>query len=162
VKYFRFLFLVLLTAYGTNTQQSADNRAYKAMPPTGSFGKEVAAAQAVPAEKIPATFTNSDILALTVSGKISASCKHTGCWMDLYMKNGKTVHVTFKDESFTIPLDTAGKNAIAEGIAVMELISVEQQQNWASVDGKSVEEIAAIKEPIYACEFIANGVLIEE
>ena len=35
-------------------------------------------------------------------------------------------------------------------------------KNYAREDGKSEEEIAAITEPVYAYEFIANGVLIEE
>jgi hypothetical protein len=163
MKYFRLLFLVLIVAScQSTTQQHPSNKGDKALPPTGNFGKEVAAAQAVAAENIPAAFSAGDTLAMTINGKISSSCKHSGCWMDLDMKNGQTVHVTFKDESFTIPLDAAGKNAIAEGLALRELISVEQLQIQARDDGKSEEEIAAIKEPKYEYEFVADGVLIEE
>ena len=97
-----------------------------------------------------------------ISGKISASCKHTGCWMDLDMGNNETIHVTFENESFTIPLDAAGKNAIAEGIAIRELIPVETLRNYAREDGKSDEEVAAITAPAFTYEFIAKGVLIEE
>lgn len=82
--------------------------------------------------------------------------------MDLDMGNGETVHVTFLDESFTIPLDAAGKNAVAEGMAIRELIPVETLQNYAREEGKSKEEVDAITEPVYAYEFIAKGVLIEE
>jgi len=82
--------------------------------------------------------------------------------MDLDMGNNETVHVTFLDESFTIPLDAAGKNAIAQGVAIRELIPVEALQNFAREDGKSQAEVAAITEPVYAYEFIAAGVLIEE
>jgi hypothetical protein len=82
--------------------------------------------------------------------------------MNVDMGNGETIHVTFLDESFTIPLDAAGKNVVAQGVAIRELIPVETLQNYAREDGKTEEEVAAITEPVYAYEFIASGVLIEE
>lgn len=114
------------------------------------------------AANLPAMFSEKDTIELTISGNISASCKHSGCWMDLDMGNDRSVHVTFKDEGFTIPLDAAGKDAIAQGIAVREQISVETLRNYARDDGKSEEEIALITEPEWIYEFIATGVLIEE
>jgi hypothetical protein len=163
MKYIRLFMLVLIAAAcQNNPQQPAQIKEDKALASTGNYGKEFSVDQAVPAEKMQAAFTGADTVPMTISGNISASCKHTGCWMDLDMKNGETVHVTFKDESFTIPLDAAGKNAVAEGVAIRELIPVEKLQNYAREDGKSEEEIAAIKEPVYSYEFIANGVLIEE
>ena len=129
---------------------------------TGNFGDEFSSEKTIPATKVAGLFTGSDTAAIIISGNITASCRHTGCWMDLDMGNGETVHVTFKDEAFTIPLNAAGKNAVAEGVAIRELIPVETLQNYAREEGKSNEEIAAITKPVYAYEFIANGVLIEE
>ena len=128
----------------------------------GTFGKEVSRVNAVPACDYPGLFSDRDTIAATVSGKIAASCKHSGCWMDFEMGEGEMIHVTFQDESFTIPLDAAGKNAVAEGIAIRELIPVETLQNYARDEGKSEEEIASITKPVYAYEFVARGVLIEE
>jgi hypothetical protein len=133
-----------------------------ARPLPGNYGKHVTPDNAVPALQIAGLFTSGDTVECTLSGKISASCKHSGCWMDLDMGSEKTVHVTFVDESFTIPLDAAGKNAMAQGIATRELIPVEKLQNYAREDGKSEAEIAAITESVYSYEFIASGVLIEE
>ena len=82
--------------------------------------------------------------------------------MDLDMGNKETVHVTFKDEAFTIPLDAAGKHAVAQGIAIRELIPVETLKNYAREEGKNEEEIAKITEPEWTYEMIATGVLIEE
>jgi len=163
MKYFSIFLLLLMTvACQNSSQQTAHQKTDKTLPSTGNFGKAVNFDQAVAADMVPGLFTASDTVATAVFGHISASCKHSGCWMDLDLGNGESLHVTFKDETFTIPLDAAGKNAIAEGIAVRELIPVEKLQNYAREDGKSEEEIAAITEQVYAYEFIADGVLIEE
>jgi len=162
MRYFTLLFILIIAVSCNNPQQSSTQNAEKPAASAGNFGTKVNHEEAVAADQIPGLFASGDTVAAKVFGHISASCKHSGCWMDLDLGNGNTLHVTFKDESFTIPLDAAGKNAIAEGIAVRELIPVEQMKNYAREDGKSEEEIAAITEPVYAYEFIANGVLIEE
>ncbi len=163
MKYISLFFIILMAAAcQTGSQPSAHQGAGKETAPTGNFGTDIASTNAVPAANFSTLFTDNDTVMATVSGNIKASCKHSGCWMDLDMGNGETVHVTFKDELFTIPLDAAGKNAITQGIAIRELIPVETLQNYAREDGKSEEEIAAITEPVYAYEFIAEGVLIEE
>jgi hypothetical protein len=163
MKYLNFIFVILIAAACQNTpRQPAQGNAEKALAATGNFGLEVNRDNAIPADRIATLFTTTDSVETALFGKISASCKHSGCWMDLDLGNNKSVHVTFLDESFTIPLDAAGKNAVAQGIAVRELIPVEKLQNYAREDGKSEEEIAAITEPVYAYEFIASGVLIEE
>jgi len=163
MKYFSIFFLLLMAVACQNApQQTTHQKADKNLPSTGNFGKEVNFDQAVAAEQVPELFTTSDTIAAAVTGHISASCKHSGCWMDLDIGNGETMHVTFLDESFTIPLDAAGKDAVAEGTVIRELIPVETLQNYAREEGKSDEEIASITEPVYAYEFIARGVLIAE
>lgn len=82
--------------------------------------------------------------------------------MELDLGNGSAIHVTFRDESFTIPLDAAGKKAVAEGMAYRQLIPVETLQDYAREDGKTDEEIAAITEPEWEYEFVADGVIITE
>jgi hypothetical protein len=163
MRYFGAL-LVFLIVSACQQAPKAPGLTVSAMnnPSTGTFGKEVSRVGAVPAKDYPGLFSDRDTIDATISGKIAASCKHSGCWMDLEMGEGETIHVTFQDESFTIPLDAAGKNAVAEGIAIRELIPVETLQNYAREEGKSEEEIATISKPVYAYEFIARGVLIEE
>jgi hypothetical protein len=163
MKYLSILILSLAVLSCQNAQhQAGQQKTGKQLSSTGNFGKEVSFERAVAADQVPGLFEASDTVEARIFGHISASCKHSGCWMDLDLGNKNSLHVTFKDESFTIPLDAAGKNAIAEGIAIRELMSVEKLQNFAREDGKSEAEIAAITEPVYAYEFIANGVLIEE
>jgi hypothetical protein len=163
MKYFSLIFLFLLAAACQNaTQQQGHSTGEKSLPSTGNFGNEVNFEQAVAADRVPGLFTTSDTVAATIHGHISASCKHSGCWMDLDLGNDNALHVTFEEEAFTVPLDAAGKNAIAQGIAIRELIPVETLRNYARDEGKSEEEVASITEPVYYYEFIADGVLIEE
>jgi hypothetical protein len=162
MKYLSLTLLILVAVSCTQTQQQPGKTGEVSKSSTGNFGNEFSGNNAIPVTQAAGIFSGSDTVAITISGKIAASCKHSGCWMDLDMGNGETIHVTFKDEAFTIPVDAAGKSAIAEGIAIRELIPVETLQNYAREEGKSDEEVAAITKPVYAYEFIADGVLIEE
>lgn len=163
MKYLSLLLIMLIAAAcGNAPQQPGHGKTENAGQSSGKFGNEFAADNAIPAGEIAGIFTVADSARVTISGIIAASCKHSGCWMDLDMGNGETIHVTFRDESFTIPLDAAGKNAVALGIAIREMIPVETLQNYAREEGKSEAEVAAITVPVYAYEFIASGVLIEE
>jgi hypothetical protein len=161
-KHFFVILALLSLASCQQTSQQAVNSQKDSIPSSGNFGQPASAQNAVAASQIMTLFTNSDTVEVTLTGDIAASCKHSGCWMDLDMGNKETVHVTFKDEAFTIPLDAAGKHAVAQGIAIRELIPVETLRNYAREEGKNEEEIAKITEPAWTYEMIATGVLIEE
>ncbi len=70
---------------------------------------------AVPMAKVlatPTTYTKAPVL---VEGVIVKSCTVEGCWMQLAPSAEETgVRVTFKDESFLIPLNAAGMTAKAQ------------------------------------------------
>ena len=158
-----FLIAIALFAVSCNHPAHHSGEAAKSqVPSTGSYGESPDLQNAVPATQLSGLFQESDTAEVIISGDISASCKHSGCWMDIDMGNGSAVHVTFKDEKFTIPLDAAGKKSIAQGIAIRELIPLETLKNYAREDGKSEEEVALITEPAWNYEIIAEGVLIEE
>jgi hypothetical protein len=162
----RPLFLILFAAVmAVSCQQSAQqatDKAATAEPSAGAFGESFATQQAIPAAQVASLFSTSDTVQAIISGEISASCKHSGCWMDMDMGAGNSVHVTFEEEKFTIPLDAAGKKTVAQGMVIREMIPVETLQNYAREEGKSEEEVALITEPVWAYEMIATGVLIEE
>jgi hypothetical protein len=163
MKVFLNLFIMLAFLASCNqTPGKVDQKTKSEELPAGYFGKEIPAEQAVAASEIIGLFADSDTVEVTISGNINAACKHSGCWMDLDMGKGEILHVTFHEESFTIPLDAAGKNAVAEGIAIRELIPVEFLRKYAREEGKSREEVEMITEPVYKYEFIATGVLIED
>lgn len=51
-----------------------------------------------------------------LSGIVERACTRRGCWMELAPKKGAPgCRVTFKDYSFLIPTDSAGKRAAVEG-----------------------------------------------
>jgi uncharacterized protein YdeI (BOF family) len=162
IAFFLIAALFLASCAHNHQHQQGTKETAAATASTGQFGNEVAGETAMPVTGIAAAFMESDTARVTVSGNIAAACKHSGCWMDMDMGDGNYVHVTFKDEAFTIPLDAAGKDAVAQGLAVRTLIPVETLRNYAKEEGKSEEEIAAITQPAYAYELIAEGVLIRE
>ena len=168
MKTFRIASFLLLAIFGLAgcqqaTQKPVESKEEKTLPSTGNFGKEITLQGTVmPVSEIARLFTESDSLQVKVSGHISASCKHSGCWMEMDLGDGSSIHVTFRDENFTIPLNAAEKNAVAEGMAYRQLIPVETLRDYAREDGKSEEEIAAITEPVWEYEFVADGVIITE
>jgi hypothetical protein len=142
--------------------KQTDAKVEIAMAATGNFGEQITAEGALPATEVAGLFTQGDSTTAKISGHIVGSCKHSGCWMEVDMGNQSSVHVTFKDEAFTIPLDAAGKNAVMKGMAYRQSIPVETLQDYAREDGKSEEEIAAITLPAWEYEFVATGVIISE
>ena len=70
------------------------------------------------------------------------------------------VFVKFKDYGFFVPTDASG-DAIVEGKAYLEEVTVEELQHMAKDGGKTEAEIAAITEPKRELRFMADGVLIK-
>jgi hypothetical protein len=71
-----------------------------------------------------------------VEGVIVRSCTMEGCWAELApAKDAKSVHVTMKDRSFFIPLQSAGASARAEGVFSVKTLSKEQVDHMIREDG---------------------------
>ena len=157
------LFLLAVT-FGCQQHQKTpqDTTEEVTLPETGTFGEAFVTEGSIPASEVVPLLGETDSTEAILTGHIVSSCQHTGCWMDLDMGGQESIHVTFKDDDFTIPLDAAGKNAIVKGIAYREMIPVETLQNYAREDGLSEEEVAAINEPAWEYNFIATGVVIED
>lgn len=126
----------------------------------GSYGELITEKGAVPVAKLDEMLEGQDSVLVKLTGEIAASCQSSGCWMDLDMGDGEKLKVTFKDYAFFIPKDSKGKTTVVEGVARKELIPVETLRHYATDEGKSKEEIAAITEPEWAYTFEAKGVLI--
>lgn len=129
---------------------------------SGIYGEKINAENPIAVAGLAQMLEEQDSVWITCKSTIVTSCQHSGCWMDLDMGEGKVVKVTFKDEAFTIPLDSKGKTAIIEGYAKKELIPVDLLKHYAEDDGKSQEEIDAITEPEFAYTFEAIGVIIKD
>jgi hypothetical protein len=158
---------VLLFAFLLGCQQKTGHKHQAVpdeteLPATGKFGEEIISEGSLPAQEIVNLLNDADSVEAKLSGTIISSCKHSGCWMDIAMEDQEVIHVTFRNDEFTIPLDAAGKSAVFQGVAYREKIPVEVLKNYAREDGKSKEEIEAISEPAWEYKFVANGVVIEE
>lgn len=142
-----------------------DGKHEKAVKPsasTGNFGESITAENAINAVELPALLADKEKLSVKLTGEIDAVCQMTGCWMDVSIGEGETVHVTFKDDAFLMPKDAAGKTAIFDGEATYEELPVDYLKHLAEDEGKTQEEIDTITEPEMEYTFIAHGVIIQE
>jgi len=97
---------------------------------------------------------------LKLKGNVNAVCQGSGCWVDIEIGEGEIVHVTFKDEAFTLPKDIAGKTAVFSGVATTEVVSVKMLKQMAEEEGQSQEEINEITQPLTEYYFEADGLTL--
>jgi hypothetical protein len=121
----------------------------------------ITAENVMDADAVLALLEENDSAQVKVSGVIAECCQTKGCWMELTLDNEKTMLVRFKDYEFFVPMNSAGKTSIVEGIAKRQVLDVEWLRHQAEDAGKSAEEIAAITEPETRLTFTATGVMIE-
>jgi len=97
-----------------------------------------------------------------IQGEILSTCAKKGCWMKLKTEED-TLMVRFKDYSFFVPKEgVEGRNAIIQGEAYYDTLTVELLQHYAQDAGKSEDEILSITDPEYNFLFEASGVIIQE
>lgn len=125
------------------------------------FGDMITSDSALSLAEMKQQMGDKKELQVKVSAPVSAVCQKKGCWMELKAEDGSTMRVTFKDYGFFVPKDASGKTAVISGVAKVEETSVADLQEYAKDDGKSKEEIAAIKEPKKELVFEANGVILK-
>lgn len=125
------------------------------------FGEKITAENAKPVDSLKSMMGSNTELNCKLTGKVDAVCQKKGCWMELKNADGTTMRVTFKDYGFFMPKDCSGKTAIVDGIAKVEVTSVEDLKEYAKDDGKKKEEIDAIKEPQQELVFEAKGVILQ-
>lgn len=105
-------------------------------------------------------FLDSDTLNTKIKAEVTEVCQAKGCWMKVQLEGGHETIVRFKDYGFFVPRDIAGKQVVLNGLAFLEIMSVEDQRHFAKDGGKTDEEIAAITAPKKSYGFEADGVLI--
>lgn len=129
-----------------------------------SFGAPVAVSEVMTPDAL-AEYTKTlkvgDTIPVKFSSKVNAVCQKKGCWMKVDL-DGEESMVRFKDYAFFMPKDIAGQEAIIEGVAFIEEVSVEDLKHYAEDDGKSAEEIAKITEPKKSLAIVSSGVLLPE
>lgn len=102
-----------------------------------------------------------DSVNVKLRGVINACCQKKGCWMDMDLTDDQSMTVRFKDYGFFVPMNSAGRTAVIEGVAKVDTQGVDWLRHKAEDAGKSPDEIAAITEPIVSVTFLADGVILE-
>ena len=85
-----------------------------------SYGVEITASDAIDANDALVHFTE-DGKKIKIQGTVSAVCEKVGCWAQFNTKDGQRIRIAFKDHSFFVPTESAGRQMVAEGIAYKDL-----------------------------------------
>ena len=125
------------------------------------FGEEITFVNAAGSQQLPSLMDSTNELKIKLIGKVVNVCQMSGCWLEMDLGNNQIVHVTFRDEGFVVPKDISGKSILIEGIATTEFISIKMLRKIAKKEGKTKEQIAAIKAPVKEYYFEAVGVVIK-
>lgn len=124
------------------------------------YGEKIKANGAISTSEFVKLIEGKDSLAVKMKVKINEACKKKGCWMNVELGNGQSMMVRFKDYGFFVPKDADGSDAIIEGQAFREEVSVDMLRHYAEDAGKSKDEIAAITKSEINLSFEAVGVII--
>lgn len=108
-----------------------------------------------------AALAEGDTALVTFEAPINAVCASKGCWMRLDIAEEEQVFVKFKDYGFFVPTNTDGGEAVVQGKAYLEEVSVDELRHMAADAGKTKAEIDAITKPERELRFMADGVLIK-
>lgn len=125
------------------------------------YGKSFNTDKAFPATELASKMGDKKSMNdVVLSGEISQVCQMAGCWVKLKNDAGEDIFVKFQDGEIAVPKDMAGRKAFVHGRAVKKTVSVDDLKHFAQDEGKSEEEIAAIKEPKTQYRVESNGIVI--
>ncbi len=153
------LLLILFVGVNLNAQTTIDTKDY------ALFGEKFAPAKVLNEKQMLKkykTLKKGDSIAVKFVTNIKAVCKKKGCWMKLDLGNGQEAFVKFKDYGFFVPLNADNNQAVVNGYAFVDVVSVDELKHYAKDAGKSKEEINKITKPEITYSFTATGVYIKK
>ncbi len=170
MKNFKLLLLVAFVSIGLNV--NAQQAAKKAKKQTTlnsndyvSFGDKFELNKVITKEQMFKKYKSlkkGDSIAVKFVTKINSVCKKKGCWMKLDLGNGESAFIKFKDYGFFVPLNADGSEVVVNGVAFIDVVSVDELKHYAKDAGKSQAEINKIKKPEVTYSFTATGVFIKK
>mgnify|MGYP002630221071 CR=1 FL=1 len=116
---------------------------------------------AIAAAEIPAMLVGHDSIHVKAKATINAVCQAKGCWMDVPISEDEDMTIRFKGYKFFVPKNSSGREAIIEGMAFVDTISVADLRHKAQDGGESEEVIAKITDPQVQYSFTATGVIVK-
>jgi hypothetical protein len=130
-----------------------------------SFGDSISTEDVISKSELLSIYENlkeNDSIKVKFESSIIDVCQKKGCWMNMDLNGTSKTFVRFKDYGFFMPLNASDSDAIVEGFAFIEKISVDELKHYAKDAGKSQEAIDSIVSPKITYAFTAHGVLIKE
>lgn len=124
------------------------------------YGDYITAANYSDLSEVIDEFTEDEVKEMKIGGTLNTVCQTKGCWTTLQTEDGRSLRMTFANYSFFLPIDAAGREIVAEGLAFKKTTSVDELIHYAEDANASAEEIAAITEPKVEYTFEAKGVLL--
>lgn len=126
----------------------------------GNYGNLVKEKGVISTTELLAKVASAGTFEGKITGVIQEVCTKKGCWFTMDLPNGSAMRVTFKDYGFFIPTNSQGFPITIEGVATLMETDVETLRHFAEDQGKSKEEVEAIKVPKREITFEATGVII--
>lgn len=130
-----------------------------------SFGNKFKVTKILTKDQMLKKYKNlkkGDTLVVQFQSNIKSVCKKKGCWMKMELAGDDDSFVRFKDYGFFVPLNADNSEAIVNGKAFVDVVSVEELRHYAKDGGKSAAEIAKINKPEVTFAFTADGVYIKK
>jgi hypothetical protein len=126
----------------------------------GFWGERFDTEGAMSLEQAVAAMQSADSAMVKVTAPIGGVCQVKGCWLTLG-DDSLSVRVKFKDYAFFVPMDCAGKAAVANGTIKREVVSVAEQKHLLEDAKATKEEIDAVTQDEVKLTFMASGVHIQ-
>ncbi len=170
MKKFRLLLLVAFVSIGLNVNAQQTSKKVKTQTTLissdyVSFGDKFELNKVITKEQMFKKYKSlkkGDSIAVKFVTKINSVCKKKGCWMKLDLGNGESAFVKFKDYGFFVPLNADGSEVVVNGVAFIDVVSVDELKHYSKDAGKSQAEINKIKKPEVTYSFTATGVFIKK
>ncbi|MBK9254780.1 MAG: DUF4920 domain-containing protein [Saprospiraceae bacterium] len=159
-----FLFIFIAGLLACKNQQSTET-SEGGVSDGKHFGEMITEDGALSYDEFIMKMGEADSLEVKISGLVGEVCQAKGCWMNVGSETNaeaEKLFVQFKDYGFFMPKDLSGKVVVMQGKAYRELTSVEDLRHFAEDEGKTLEEIALITEPVTELKFMASGVVIKD
>lgn len=168
MKKFSYFLIALFVISTFNSQAQSQSKKAASSYNTNdyaSFGKKFQPKKVVTEKQMLKKYKSlkkGDSVAVQFKSNIKEVCKKKGCWMQMDLTEGKKAFVKFKDYGFFVPLNADNSEAILNGIAFVNVVSVDELRHYAKDAGKTQAEINKITKPEVTYSFMADGVLIKK
>jgi hypothetical protein len=158
------LLMMIFLSFNANSQETSKKRSINTND-YALFGEKFSSTKVYSNKQMLKKYESlkkGDTIKAQFKSVIKEVCKKKGCWMSMDLADSKESFVRFKDYGFFVPLNADKQDAIVNGIAYIDVVSVDELRHYAKDAKKSQEEINKITKPKITYAFQATGVLIKK